>query len=171
MIIVAGIVALLTGLTRALVGAGKYVSRGWGYPLVATLAASAGPGRSALIDAHGLSVLDPWVVAIAVLYAVIPAVVLWRGIDGWERQSYMGRHYGIACLALALADIYVRHIGWALPWAAASYGVGYFYEPLLERFKDVHVRINSRLDIDANRIAEFIAGAVIIGGVAFLGGF
>lgn len=143
-------IAFLGGLARAAVGAG-WVSRSIVYP-VAALACS--------WWAFGWSL---WMIP----FAVVPALTMWLGWTKWENDKYMAGRYGVP--PLLLASVYGLTTGnpWPFAWAWACAAVGFVYWTLLKRFEKVDKTILG-VHIDGARIAEFIAGTVIIGGVSLL---
>lgn len=167
------LIILLCGLIRALVGAGRFVSRGWGFPLAGLLSAGwfARPYWWLYLDHWDDPLSWPMAAWWPLAFLIVPAAVLWVGIDGWQRRSYMARHLGAACIALAFADIYVRHTGWALVWGIACWYVGFFYQSMLDDLKPTLEKKNWSIfgiAIDANRCAEFLSGAVLQGGVVLI---
>lgn len=143
-------IAFLGGLARSAVGAG-WLARALVYPPVALACAW---------WAFGFSW---WALA----FAVVPALTLWLGWTRWEDQAYMTARYGAPALILAIVYLIVAGGTYPLIWAAFCAAVGFVYWPMLMAFEDVNVTVLG-VHIDGARIAEFIAGTVIIGGVSLL---
>ena len=145
-----GFLALLGGIARAVVGAG-WVSRGIAYPIASAICAFAGLG------------LTWW----AIPFAIIPAVTFWVGYTKWEDRWFMAVRYGAA--TTLLGSIYFAMTGnWTgLLWGAASMASGIFYNDLQKHTTWIS-KLSSKLD--SSRVAEFVAGSIVIGGVSLLGG-
>lgn len=131
------------GIGRALVGAGT-LSRGIVYPVVAGFAAFVGFGAS-------------WW---ALPFAIVPALTLWLGFTKWEVPAYMAARYGLPAALLAFVHAWLTTLPGAAAWAIACILIGGFYGTMQARLVNRWV--------DSSRLAEFAAGAVIIGGVAVL---
>lgn len=87
----------------------------------------------------------------AIPFAVIPALTLWLGYTKWGDPLYMMVRYGVGPTVLAIVYTAIEGNALALVWALGCILVGALYWKLL--------KINPR-------VAETVAGSVIIGGVA-----
>lgn len=142
--------AIFAGLGRAVVGGG-WISRGIVYPITAAISAYLGFGLT-------------WE---ALGFGVAAAVTMWVGWTKWDDQLWMSIRYGL--LPWLVAAAFFIAYGGALPciWAFACTLTGTLYWAILETFKPVRYEIKGYV-IDASRIAEFIAGSIIVGGIGFL---
>jgi hypothetical protein len=150
MISLSFLAALFAGLVRSGVGAGLF-PRAIFYPLIGIAVAVAGFG----FDLWGIS------------FAAVAVGTLWLGYTKWEDPAYMVARYGIPPLVLALVSGYFTHEPYPIFWAICCAVVGAVYQALLEEWENISFELFG-LAIDGNRLVEFIAGFVIIGGVAFL---
>ena len=134
------IAMLLAGLSRALVGNGT-ASRWAVYPPAAALAAWYGFGMTWWALAFGVCVM----------------LLMIGGYTEWENKAYMAIRYGgVPTLLAILAQSHP-----ALIWAGACLATGYSYNWMKHIVKDLNFKYS-------DQVPEFIAGAVIIGGIALL---
>lgn len=141
---------ILGGLGRAVVGGG-WVSRGFVYGPTAAISAYLGFGMT-------------WE---ALVFAGLAAATLTAGWTKWEDGLFMAARYGTLPMIGAVAYTIAYHDNTPIIWAFACVAVGFLYGTMLTLFKRVRVDIKGYV-IDANRVAEFVAGSVIIGGLALL---
>lgn len=150
MIALSILAALFAGAMRSAVGAG-WLSRGLVYPIAGAVVSVVGFG------------FDTWGIA----FAAVAVATLWLGYTKWQDPAYMVARYGIPPLVLALVSGYFTHEPYPIFWAICCAVVGAVYQALLEKWENISFELFG-LAIDGNRLVEFIAGFVIIGGVAFL---
>lgn len=85
----------------------------------------------------------------------------------------MAARYGAAPALLGAVYIAVTGSPWPAAWAFLCGVVGALYWTMLQKFAPISFKVSipftdTKLHIDGARIAEFIAGTVIIGGVSLL---
>ena len=149
-------IAFIGGLARSAVGAG-WLSRGLVYPQVALACAYWAFGWS-------------WR---TLAFAAVSALTLWLGRTKWQRSAFMVLRYGALAWVLTVLHVATGGSELSLIWPVMCGLVGHFYDDMLEAFADISFSISLpftdiQLHIDGARIAEFIAGTVIIGGVSLL---
>jgi len=142
--------AWLGGLARMFVGVG-WLSRGIIYPPTALLCAWLGFG------------ISWWTIP----FALIPALTLWLGWTKWEDPLFMGARYGLPPLVLSGVYGYLTGDYTPILWGASSVLVGISYNVIQLKATWIS-KLSSKLD--SSRVAEFVAGSVILGGVSLLGG-
>tara|TARA_Y100000310_G_scaffold195873_1_gene195886 strand:+ start:4288 stop:4851 length:564 start_codon:yes stop_codon:yes gene_type:complete len=181
---------ILGGAARALVGTGKgpaWIGRWSVYPVIAFLAALVGlndiPPETPLIY---LSILYLYVVAVASLN-------IGRGYTDWEDGKWMVLRFGLPSILLTMPLMYYQYSLQNLLWyIILSVASGVFY-PVRQKVFDLKVPYWYRWiedeknpEIvhrewsyyqpfhlpfkwwDSARLAEFIAGAAILGGLSIL---
>jgi len=142
---------LIASVARAVVGSG-HLSRGIAYPIAAALAAYVGFGA------------DWW----AVPFTIVPAAVLWLGRTKWEDRLYTVARLGAAPTALgAVHYVLTGHFG-GIWWGLACMAMAVIDIDIRERLDHVRIELPGDFVIDSARVAEFVNGAVILGGVALL---
>jgi len=141
---------ILGGLSRALVGGG-WVSRGAIYAPTAALCAYLGFGLT-------------WE---ALVFGAVSALTLSAGWTKWDDGPYMAFRYGILPMITAFAYLVATHDPLPMAWGMACAFIGFTYGTMLSLFKRVNIDIKGYV-IDASRVAEFVVGSVIIGGISFL---
>jgi hypothetical protein len=138
------ITAIIAGVSRALVGAGR-VSRGIAYPVV-----------YALLVAVLYADFSWWAFGIA----AVPIATMWAGYTDWFDRWYMLVRYGAPVLAVSIA---VSYLGGdqvvAMWWPLCAALAGLLYGDMKKTFQYL---------MWPDQLPELVAGAVIIGGAAFL---
>ena len=136
---------VLAGLSRAIVGEGAG-SRWLMYPPSAALAAWVGLG------------MTWWALA----FGIVVVLVMALGYTEWENKQFMAFRYGFVPMGLTI--LYGSYTGEKmLTWGIACMVVGLFYNQLKVWATSIPWK-------HRDRIPEFIAGSIIIGGIAFFNG-
>ena len=136
--------AIFSGIARALVGKGV-VSRGIIYPVTAFLL---------------VMILKPDYGYWAAALVAVPVFTMWFGRTDWSDSLFMAARYGVP---VGAAGFLAGYLGAdplvVVPWFFASTAVGFFYQDMKQWVQDKGW---------SDQIPEFVAGAVIMGGAAFL---
>ena len=158
-IILTVVAFLLGGIVRSLVGAG-HVSRWAGYIPCGIVCAAIG---LADLPLDLMNMAD-------ILWAVLISCHLGLGYTQWEDRKWMVLRFGIPAVMLAGPLLF---FGETNAFAAGLYillslGAGAIYPDRQKIFEILKLdRIDSSF-IDSARLAEFVAGAFILGGMAVL---
>lgn len=149
--VLSGVACILAGLGRAAVGAG-WSQRFYTYPLIALFAGLYGFGFHA------------W----AVPFIVVPMLVIWLGWTKWEDPIWMTIRYGLAPGILAITYAFMTNDPTPIAWAMACGGYGAVDGLVRVKLEPYGFTLWGQ-QIDSARYAEFLTGAIIVGGVALLG--
>jgi hypothetical protein len=172
---------LLGGIGRSIVGTGvgpTWIGRWSIYPSIAFLSAYIG-----LADLHHLSLAEHGAGMIWV--ALIASLNLGLGYTQWENWKWMALRFGLPSLILVCPLLYLDTHPYTglLYYVALSLFAGLFY-PVREKAwqrilgqvgrvyplgKNIHGSFISPVSwLDSARLAEFVAGACILGGLGIL---
>lgn len=150
LLIISIVACVMAGIGRAVVGAGK-LDRAVVYPFISFFASAWAFG------------VTWWMLP----FAIVPMMMIWLGWTKWEDPVWMSIRYGLFPGILAFTYGVMTGDPSAIIWAAAcaSYGsVDWIVRVKLEPYG---FEVLGQ-QIDSARYAEFLTGAIIVGGVAFL---
>lgn len=158
-IILTAVAFLLGGTVRSLVGAG-YVSRWGGYIPCGIVCAAVGL-TGLPVDLMNM---------LAILWAALISCHLGLGYTQWEDRKWMVLRFGIPALVLAGPLLFFGETdaSGAGLYILLSLGAGAFYPSRQKIYEMLKLdRIQSSF-IDSARLAEFVAGACMLGGLSVL---
>lgn len=148
----------LGGLGRALVGSG-HLSRWSVYPLVAVVCASVGLVQFPLVQVENLLVL--WA-------ALVASLSMGMGYTQWESWKWMAVRFGLPSLVLVAPLLLLHHYHTSALYLLISLSAGLFYPHRQRAFEFLRLDRLNYSWIDSARLAEFVAGACILGGLGLL---
>jgi hypothetical protein len=164
------IMFILGGIGRAIVGTGagpKWIGRWSVYPPIALLSAYA--GLAPTLGQSGSSGLDLLTSFGSVGWAaLIASLNLGLGYTQWESWKHMTLRFGLPALTSVLPMIYLHETLSPLLYPLLAVLVGLFYPYRQSAFEGLRLDRLSYSWLDSSRLAEFVAGACILGGLSIL---
>lgn len=147
---------ILGGLARAVVGTG-YLSRWAVYPFVALICSFVG-----MYDVTGN--------IFAVCWAAFISCHLGLGWTKWEDWKWMVSRFGIPSVVLTLPLILLGYVGpvAGIVYILLSVGAGYLYPHRERVFQFLRLNKIKYSWMDSARLAEFVAGVTVFGGLSIL---
>jgi len=147
---------ILGGLARAFVGTG-YLSRWAVYPFIALICAFIGL----------YTVTDN---IFAVCWAALIACHLGLGWTKWEKWKWMLGRFSLPALVLTVPLLYLGYISMASAgiYVVLSLLAGYLYPHREKVFQLLRLNKINYSWVDSARLAEFVAGVAVFGGLSIL---